>query len=67
VGFGFLTGTVRSPRNYTRFELLEKMVEVLNVVGWGEGCVKEIPRDKYPSKAEVTQIRRRIAAEEKAA
>jgi hypothetical protein len=64
---GFLTGTVGSPRNYSRIQLLEKMVEVLNVVGWGEGCRKEIPSDKYPSKAEVTQLRRRIAAEEEAA
>jgi hypothetical protein len=47
---GFLTGTVRSVRNYTRFQLLEKMVEVLDVVGWAEGFRKEIPSDKFPKR-----------------
>ncbi len=61
---GFLSGTVRSVRNYTRFELLEKMVEVLDVIGWMPGFKQEIPSDKYPSKAEVLEIRKRIAAEE---
>jgi len=43
------------------------MVEVLDVIGWMPGCTQEIPSDKYPSKAEVSQIRSRIAAERRAA
>jgi hypothetical protein len=45
---GFLTATVRSPRNYSRIQLLAKLAQVLNVIGWAEGCPNEIPSDKYP-------------------
>lgn len=47
---GYLTGAVRSLRNYTRIELLETMVEVLNVVGWLPGCQQSIPIDKFPKR-----------------
>src|SRR6266851_5449476 len=30
----FLTATIRSPRNYNRFQLLQKMAEVLDIIGW---------------------------------
>ncbi len=45
----FLTATIRSPRNYTRFQLLQKMAEVLDVIGWCPLYKNHfIPKDKFP-------------------
>lgn len=37
---GFLAGTLGSLRDYSRDELLEKMREVLDVIGWPFGLPK---------------------------